>query len=337
MNLTKAGLQTFPDLSLVTKEEFHLNYNFVEIVPEDFLPRGLKRLDLKYNCITSDGLPVVFPNTIEEIELDSNRIRDFRDVQQFPSALKSLSVYDNPLYNLDDIYSLLSLEKLNVGRTNLEAISLLPQFLQEVVASKCFRLRMLPNRFPTGLRIAVLNDCALRYASLPGFWGTSLEELNLAYNEIERFPRNLPPTLKSLNLTHNRIRELPESFNTNFPNLEVCMLAMNKIRKIPVEARRKKIAFVDLRNNELVTSVEEKNRDLHGTWAGTILEERNWTEPIHIVSATCIQKNWRISSVKRRLRIWYRTRKLKEELMCVSMMPERVWQTDVISHEWRRY
>lgn len=336
MNLTKGGLKTFPDLSQITKEEFHLNYNVVEVIPDDFLPRGLKRLDLKFNSICSDGLPVVFPNSIEELELDGNRIRDFRDVQQFPSSLKSLSIYDNPLYSLEDIYSLLSLEKLNVGRTNLEAISLLPRFLTHLLASKCFRLRMLPNRFPPGLRVAVLNDCSLRYASLPGFWGTQLEELNLAYNEIERFPRNLPPSLKTLNLTHNRIRELPESFNSQFPNLEVCLLAFNKLKTIPVEYRRKKIAFVDLRSNELVESVEEKNHAIERRWAETISEEQNWTGPVHTLSARLIQKNWRIATIKRRIRTWKRTQEIKEELLCVSMMPERIWQTDVFSPEWRR-
>lgn len=336
MNLTRGNLKTFPDLSTITKEEFHLNNNLVRVVPEDFLPRGIRHLDLKYNLIESDGLPIIFPNTIETLELDGNRIRDFRDVQQFPPHLKTLSVNDNPIYNLEDIYSILSLEKLNVGKTNLEIISLLPRFLQYLYASKSYRLRMLPNRFPSTLRVAILNDCSLRYAGLPGNWGTCLEELNLAYNEIDRFPRNLPPTLKSLNLTCNRIREVPEEFNRKFPNLELCLLASNKIRTVPVEERRKKLAFVDLRDNELTVSVEEQNRELHGMWANTILEENNWTGEKHAFWASRIQKNWRISALKRRLRTWRRIQVLKEELMCVSMMPERVWQTDVFSPEWKR-
>jgi hypothetical protein len=333
MNLTKGDLKIFPDLSFVTNEEFHMNSNFVRVVPEDFLPRGIKLLDLKYNCIQSDGLPGIFPNTIETLELDGNQIQDFRDVQQFPSNLKSLSVYDNPLCSLEDIYSILSLERLNIGRTNLETISLLPRFLTHLLASKCYRLRMLPNRFPTGLRVAILNDCALRYAGLPGTWG-SLEELNLSHNSLERFPRNLPPTLKILNLTHNRIRELPDDFNQRFPHLEICMLALNKLRSVPVQNRFRKLVFIDVRENELIASLEDQNRAIERTWAFTISEEQNWMQQEHIVSASLIQKNWRLATMKRRLRTWKRTRDIKDELMCVSMMPERAWQTDVISKEW---
>jgi Leucine-rich repeat (LRR) protein len=336
MNLAKGNLKTFPDLSSITKEEFHLNNNYVGVIPEDFLPRGVKVLDLKYNSIQSDGLPVVFPNTIERLELDGNRIRDFRDVQQFPSNLKSLSVNDNPLNTLEDLYSLLSLEFLDIGRTNLDGISLLPQCLVQLLASKCYRLRMLPNRFPPTLRVATLNDCCLRYASLPGYWGVALEELNLAFNEIDRFPRNLPPTLKTLNLTHNRIREVPEEFNQKFPHLEVCMLAFNKLRRVPVKTRARKLAFVDVRDNELIVSLEEQNRIIERTWAETISEGQNWMGREHIISASLIQKNWRLARMQRRLRTWKRTRVVREELLCVSMMPERVWQTDVISDEWRR-
>ena len=336
MNLKRASLKIFPDLSSLTKEEFHLNENEVRVIPDDFLPRALKHLDLKYNCIESDGLPGVFPNTIERLELDGNRIRDFRDVQHFPSNLKTLSVYDNPINSLEDLYSILSLEILNLGRTNLESIRLLPRFLIELHANKCYRLRMLPNRFPATLQIANLHTNALRYAGLPGFWGTSLQELNLASNEIDRFPRNLPSTLKLLNLTQNKIRELPEDFNRKFPNLEVLLIASNKLRTVPVEARRRKLAFVDVRNNELTSSLEEKNRNVEDQWCLTISEDLNWNERKHQSFASVIQKNWRVASMKKRLRTWKRTHGFKEELMCVSMMPERVWQTDVISEEWRR-
>lgn len=335
MNIARGSIHKFPDLSSTTKDELHFNDNLIRILPEEFLPRGLKVLDVKYNSIGSDGLPAVFPNTIERLELDGNRIRDFRDVEQFPPNLRYLSVTDNPIYSLDDIYSILNLETLNVGRTNVETISLLPKALMHLLASKCFRLRMLPNRFPPTLRIAILNDCSLRYASLPGYWG-SVEEVNLANNEIERFPRNLPTTLKVLNLKGNKIRELPDDFNQKFPILEVCMLNSNKLRKIPVHPRLRKLVFIDVCNNELIYSVEDQNRLIDQRWAFTISEDGNWTEPIHRSMASRIQKNWRISNTKRRLRTWKRTRGIKDELMCVSMMPERVWQTDVISNEWRR-
>jgi hypothetical protein len=335
LTIARGGIRFFPDLSSIPKDELHFTQNSIRIVPEECLPRNLKWLDLKYNSIASDGLPAVFPATLEQLELDGNRIRDFRDVQQFPPNLKGLTLTDNPITSLDDIYSIESLETLNVGKTNLETISLLPRSLKQLLASKCFRLRMLPNRFPSTLRIAVLNDCSLRYASLPGYWG-SVEELNLANNEIERFPRNLPPCLKMLNLSGNKLRDLPEEFNQKFPSLEVCLLASNKLRRVPVQRRVRKLVFVDLCNNLLIQSVEDQNRLIEHTWASTISEHENWTDPIHTRMALRIQTNWRLSRTKRRLRTWKRTRGIRDELMCVSMMPERVWQTDVISKEWMR-
>jgi Leucine-rich repeat (LRR) protein len=333
MNLDSSDLKYFPDLSNQIHEEVSAIENYLRVVPEDFLPRGIKRLLLDLNYIKSDGLPVVFPDTIEELSLNCNTITDFREVAHFPTNLKKLSVNKNPLHTFANL-CIDSLEELNLRKTRLDTIPLLPRFLQLLHAEYNY-LTMLPNRFPTNLRVVHLEHNCLRYASLPGYWGTALEELHLANNKIERFPRNLPPTLQILNLSQNRIAELPSSLN-GFPNLKCFSIANNRIRTVSIELRRHPIHLVNLANNELTVSIEPLNRELQSKWASMILEEKNWTSSHHEKSAKRIQKNWRIAALKQRLRTWKRTRVVKEELMCVSMMPERAWQTDIISPEWRR-
>jgi len=333
MNLDSSELKFFPDISNQIHEEVSVIENYLRVVPEDFLPRGIKRLLLDLNYIKSDGLPVVFPDTIEELSLNCNTITDFREVAHFPTNLKKLSVNKNPLHTFANL-CIDSLEELNVRKTRLDTISLLPRFLQVLHAESNY-LTMLPNRFPMNLRIVHLEHNCLRYASLPGYWGTALEELHLANNKIERFPRNLPPTLQILNLTQNRISELPSSLN-GFPNLKILSIANNKIRTISIELRRNPLHLLNIANNELTVMLQPLNQEIQSHWAKVILEEKNWTSSYHEKAAKCIQKNWRVAALKRRLRTWKRTRVVREELMCVSMMPERAWQTDTISPEWRR-
>ena len=333
MILENTNLATVPDLSNQLHEVLSLKHNYLCVVPEDFLPRGLKKLFLDYNYIRSDGLPIVFPDSIEELSLDYNILLDTRDVAHFPGNLKKLSICHNPLTTFVNL-CIDSLEELTVEKTQLDTISLLPRCLQ-VLRAQCNYLTMLPNRFPTHIQVIHLDHNCLRYAGLPSYWGTALKELHLSHNKIDRFPRNLPPTLEVLNLSENRITEIPASLQA-LPNLQVLSLAENKIRRVHIEIRRRPIAFVNLSNNELTVSLDELNREIESRWANVVLEEKNWTTRAHQKAASCIQKNWRVSRIQVRIRTWKRTKVVKEELFCVSMMPERVWQTDTISNEWKR-
>ncbi len=333
MNLSNSELQFFPDLSNQIHEEVNVNENYLRVISEDMLPRGVKRLKVDYNYLKSDGLPVVFPDTIEELSFNHNTITDFRDVDHFPTHLKKLSVNHNPLHTLANLNTEL-LEELTIEKTHIDTIALLPRSLLRLEASYNY-LTMLPNRFPMNIRVVNLSHNSLRYAGLPGFWGTALEELHLSDNKIERFPRNLPPSLRVLNLTNNRLSEIPTSLQ-QLPNLKVLALANNKLRTITLEIRRHPIHLVNVAENELTVSLQGQNRDIQSRWATVILEGKNWTTHHHQKAAQCIQKNWRTTRIQVRIRTWKRIGVLREELLCVSMMPERVWQTDVISPEWKR-
>ena len=333
MKLENTDLQTFPDLSAQTHEKLSVKDNFLRVIPEDFLPRGLKHLQLDFNSIKSDGLPVIFPDTIEELSMDYNMITDARDVAHFPTNLKKLSIRHNPLNTFANL-CIDSLEEITVEKTQLDTISLLPRCLQILKARNNY-LSMMPNRFPVNIQIIHLDHNCLRYAGLPSYWGTSLKELHLSHNKIDRFPRNLPPTLEVLNLSQNRLAHVPPTLQ-GLPNLQVLSLANNKIRNVRIEIRRQPIAFVNLSNNELTEALDEQNREIQSRWAKVILEEKNWTRTQHHKAASCIQKNWRVSRIQVRIRTWKRIGILKEELLCVSMMPERVWQTDNISPQWKR-
>ena len=334
MNLSLSKLTHFPDLSRQRIEEVSAEANYIRVIPEDCLPRGIKRLRLSWNSIGSDGLPVNFPDSLEVLDLRRNRITDFREVEHFPDNLRELNIGDNPIESLEFLNQIQNLQQLDVSRTRLEWLSPLAKTLIHLQATKCYILRMLPNRLPPSIRIVHLSDCDLRYAGLPGYWGDQLEELNLAFNKIEKFPRNLPSSLKTLNLTGNRIQQIPNDMNERLPNLEVLFLGSNRIREVPMKYRRKKILLAHFSDNELTKSLHELNTEL--LWAEEIDDRRNWNTAAHEQLASRIQKNWRVSRIHRRIRIWRRTRVLKEELFCVSMMPERVWQTDVLSNEWKR-
>ena len=335
MNLDNLQLSFLPDLSSQTVEELSVDSNYLRVIPEEFLPRGLKVLRVCFNRIQSDGLPIIFPDSIEKLSLAKNYITDFREVQQMPSNLKFLNLNYNPLSSLQNISSSDSIEVLCTIKTDLEIIYLLPRRLQELHSEKCY-ISMIPNRLPSTLRILNLNYNRLNYAGLPGYWGDSLVELHLANNKIGKFPRNLPPTIKMINLDNNKLTEVPSNLNAMFPKIQILSLRRNKLRSLPVEYRNHPIVFVDVSDNELIESLNETNRQINERWAIGILEEKNWNQSHHQKNAFLIQKNWRVSRIQARIRNWKRTRVIKEELFCVSMMPERVWQTDVISPEWKR-
>jgi Leucine-rich repeat (LRR) protein len=332
LNLNHSRICFFPDLSNLQFEEVRADYNNLAVIPEDFLPRGIKRVSFVANNIRNDGLPVVFPDTVEEILVDKNGLRDFCGVDHFPSHLKKISAN---YMNIDTFTKLDhdSLEDISIHHAVLTSVGLLPHSLQRLNLSNN-NISMMPNRFPMNIRHVDLSNNRLHFAGLPSFWGNALEELHLDLNKIDRFPKNLPSTLLVLTLGVNRIKEVPSL--QHLPNLKTLGLYKNKIKHITIEYRRKPIVYVNLRVNHLTYSAQEINRQTQQQWALNIEESDNWNTEKHQSSVRKIQKNWRVSRIRNRIRTWKRTGVLREELMCVSMMPERVWQTDIISPEWKR-
>ncbi len=277
----------------------------------------------------SDSLPNTFPDSLESLDLRKNPFSTLREIQEFPSQLKQLLLHQTNLDTLEG-FDCDSVERLILHHTNLKILMNLPRRLLHLEAYSS-RIRLLPNRLPSNLRILDVSRNDIRFAGLPRYWGESLQELYLNENNLERFPVDLPDSLRILHLSANKLTEIPSKLPHH---LEILCLNNNQLRKLPMTSRVKPLRFVNVSRNQLAEDVFSENLRLR--WAVVFQEEENWNEFPHKRSVPKIQKRWRLYQMKNRLRTWLRVSKIKDELFQVSMMPERVWQTDVISPEWTR-
>jgi len=329
MNLSATDLEVQPDFQNFFFESLNLSHNRLTSLNADAFPRGLKHLDLGGNMLWSDSLPNMFPDTLEVLNLRKNPFSTLREIQMYPSHLKQLHLHQTNLDTLEG-FDCDSIERLLLHHTNLKILMNLPRRLLHLEAYSC-RIRLLPNRLPTNLRILDVSRNDIRFAGLPRYWGESLEELYLSENNLERFPIHLPDSLRILHLSMNKLTEIPETLPHH---LEILCVNDNQLRKLPLKTRSKPLRFVNVSRNQLTQNVFDENIRLR--WAVVLQDDDNWNEWPHKRSAPKIQKRWRLYRMKKRLRAWRRVANYKDELFQVSMMPERVWQIDDLSPEWRR-
>ena len=274
----------------------------------------------------------MLPNSLEELYLNENAdLTSLRGIQVYPPSLKVLDLTSTELETLA-YFDCDSVEVLRVDRTPIKILQNLPKGLKHLSADRS-SLRLLPNRMPPPLETLQICRSWLKYASLPRFWGTTLRTLSLEGNFIEKFPVHLPSSLQQLNLASNRLTEVPADLPDQ---LLVLNLSRNSIRKLPIVRRAKAIRIVYLSNNQLTISSSEQNEAVGRRWASHIEDDGNWNTQAHTNAAAIIQKVWRRYRTRNRLRTWIRTARIKEELFQLAMMPERVWQTDMLSSEWKR-
>lgn len=329
MNLSSSSLYDIPDLSALTVKSLDLRHNCLTELPVENLPRGLERLNVSENYIGSHGLPQSLPNTLNSLNLSYCRIRSLRPIQQFPPNLNYLDISHMLLEDFDG-FQCDSIEHLCMEKNSVKILTNLPKSLQKLNAWGN-SIRLLPTRLPLSLRILNLNNNCLTRQALPRHWGNCLEELYLNTNELDTIPKNLPPTLNTLHLRNNKITDIPEGLP---PHLDVLILCDNPLHSVAITPRKHPMRLVDVSNTSLTWSISTRPGSFN--WATIIIQEHTFDKQIHDTSVKRIQKNWRIYRMRNRLKQWKRTALVKDELFQVSMMPERVWQTDVISSEWRR-
>lgn len=325
MNLSLASLSTQPNLSAFVIEDLNLSNNHLDLVDDRLFPRGLKRLDLSKNGLSSGDLPEALPPTLEVLNLSNNRFTTMKQIQEFPPNLKVLDVQSTSLQSLEG-FQCDSLEELHLSNTPMKIAQNLPRSLKHLKADYS-GIRMLPNRLPPHLETLQINSSFLHNAGLPIYWGTALHTLSLRDNQIKKFPKYLPDTLRVLNLIENQLEEVPAQLPAH---LQVLLLKRNNIRKITLSNRQFPIRIVVLSDNQLTLQVNNPR------WAVHVEQDKNWNLPLHEAKANQIQKVWRRYRMRNRLRTWYRKSKIQEELYIVSMMPDRIWQVDTLSPEWKR-
>jgi Leucine-rich repeat (LRR) protein len=311
--LGNCSLNFQPDLVDHTVRELYLNTNRLTTIFAQALPNGIEVLHAEENRIHSDGLPIVWPDTIKEIYLQKNQIQE-TDGIHWPQNLVVLNLSFNPLmyfpFMVPD-----TTEKINLDYTLIRKIDNLPTKLKELNINES-KLRRLPHVLPNDLEILEAKYNSLSYKSLPSSWGNSLRYLNLTYNRLTQVPTNLPDTLEHLVLSQNQITSVPAHLP---PNLKTLILAKNRIRTVATPYRINRIQLVILTDNQTTETIEHTQNH----WAITIDEIDNWNHEEHHTAARTIQNTWKKMKFRTGIFTLIKTQRLREELLATAMHPSR--------------
>ena len=311
--LGNCSLSFQPDLANHTARELYLNTNRLTTIFDQALPHGLEVLHAEENRIHSDGIPIIWPDTIKEIYLQKNHIQE-TDGIHWPQSLVILNLSCNPLLYFPSILPD-TIEKINLDYTLIRKIENIPTHLKELRINES-KLRRLPHVLPNDLEILEAKYNSLSYKSLPSSWGTSLRYLNLTYNRLTQIPTNLPDTLEHLVLSQNQITGVPAHLP---PNLKTLILAKNRIRKVATSYRINRIQLVILTDNQITETIERTQNH----WAITIDEIDNWNHEDHHTAARTIQKAWNKMKFRTGIFTIIKTQRLREELLATAMHPTR--------------
>jgi Leucine-rich repeat (LRR) protein len=323
LSLRNSCIRVSPDLSRFLLEDIDLQGN--RLTSLENLPLSVKTLNGSHNSLLGDGIFFPFPN-LKNLNISHNRVSVYDDDEFlfcFPS-LESLDLSYNCLKHTGFLHNS-SVIELNVSHNRLHLLSGLPQTLTKLLADTN-EISMVQSKLPPGLERLELSYNRLRFAGLPLNWPSTLRELHLTHNSIEKFPRKLPESLEVLTLSENQITELPSTLPAS---LKYFIVSSNRIRHVPSYRQHTKFS-VFLINDNCLTEVPT---DINAT---VFEAENNWNEETHHQAQRSIKQCWKRYVMTLRLRHLVRTKKVQGELFMVSMMPERWDQVDVIDPIWFR-
>jgi Leucine-rich repeat (LRR) protein len=323
LRIPNACLREVPSLEHLRYEEIDFEGN--RLTNLEGLPLGLKRLNVSHNYLLGDGILYPFPH-LEELNLSYNNVNVWNTdefLTCYPS-LKKLNFEKNPLKSVEFLRES-SVEMLDITGCKCKTLSGLPASLKILIADGN-SMTMVQSKVPPLLEIIQLSHNSLYYAGLPLNWSTSLRELHLDYNHIEKFPRKLPDSLEILTLNHNELTSLPIELPAS---LVVFCVNSNRIRFLPEYKTHKRFSIFLIEDNCLVSLPEEFKSTIFST-------KYNWNQSKHHDSQKKIRKCWKQYVLSLRLRHFKRTNTVREELFVVSMMPERWEQIDTLDTVWYR-
>jgi len=315
LQLKNCNLVTQPDLSRSLATRLSFAGNSISAFFTEYLPPNLEYLDLGNNYLAEDGIPFVLPDSIQELLLDSNNICRLDGIH-WPTSLRVLRLDNNCIRAPPEALPP-TLEKLSVRHTNILQIQTLPPNLKELIVNYTL-LTKLPRKIHLEVLEAHTNH--LSSISLPFDWGLRLRILNLSNNRLKEFPRNLPDCLEQLHLQYNQIESVPD-----LPmNLQILSIGHNKIKSISIKKRHIPLTYVQLTDNELTFSVIEFQM-IHREciWARSVDESHNWIGFKFSLASDIIKRAWGQYRIKKTLRTWLKTARVKEELMATAMHPSR--------------
>jgi Leucine-rich repeat (LRR) protein len=324
INVSYAFLNELPPISHLRVKVLNASHNRIRNLWHEDLPRDIEEVDLNTNDIRNDGLLSIWPDTIKVLNLSCNPIFSLDQVDSWPSRLVSLNLSNTNLTGLfQGGFLPETLESLNISNTGVTRIHRFPKGLKEFIAIKT-SLKILPEVCNNSIEKIVVSESTLMNWGIPIYWGKSLKHLDLNYNAIRDIPDRLPETLEYLNLSGNVIQQFPE--NCNLPkSLKMFHINSNRILKIPAWFLELKNVQFTIRNNCLIQPVLATN---------CLTDSCQWIGDTYIASASSIQKPWRIRQIKRLIRTINRTSFLREELLARAMHPSRATRFHDISKEW---
>lgn len=219
----------------------------------------VRQLDYQHNML-QDVPPQVFAyeRTLEELYLDSNRIRDLPRPLFHCHGLRVLSMSDNDVQSLPPaIASLINLQHLDLSRNELCGI---PDNIKGCkhlvyVDVSVNQLEKLPEGFTQLLSLEelYLNDTCLDF--LPANFGrlTKLRILELRENNLNTLPKSIArlTSLERMDIGQNEFSDLPEVIG-RLVNLAELWVDCNRVRSIPkFIGNLKKLVHLDASTNNI--------------------------------------------------------------------------------------
>jgi hypothetical protein len=99
------------------------------------------------------------------------------------------------------------------------------------------------------------------------------------------------------------------------------------VKTIIFKKRKTPLTYVQLTNNQLTFSVIEVQISIpEHIWARSVDESHNWSNITYHLTSNLIKRVWRRYRLKKTLRAWLKTARVKEELIARAMHPSRYGQ-----------
>lgn len=326
LSLEYSDLNEIKDLSTLTCKGLILDNNRIHQVSAEHLPHSLTHLSVSFNGISMSGLPFQPLRNLKTLLITHNEFYNLSRVvgELFPQ-LETLNIQENYIEDVQFLSSLQTLKHLNVKKNDIHILHALPDGLETLQASQC-RLRMIQSKLPSTLQRIYLSSNKLRFGGLPLSWGSALRYLDLSRNKIEKFPRKLPDLLEHLNLSHNLLTEIPYALPSSLQTLH---LGHNCITSVPTHMNGYVVRLVFLSNNHITHETTS-----HVRWAKVLYDDGNWNQSQHHIAQKTLRRFFQSILLEKRLRIYWRSRILKNELLEVSMQPVRALQLDQLNPGW---
>ncbi|XP_040574912.1 chaoptin [Lepeophtheirus salmonis] len=264
--LTKFEFDSFDNCTKHVNNPLHLDlsHNQIDYIQEAVFSKTaspiISELDVSYNILTR--IPKeIFKSIVDHLKilnLSFNQISRIRKDDFIISTLNALKVQvlnlsHNNLRDLDKrcFDTLTGIQILYLNDNALEML----QFAQFSGL--------------TGLRILDLHKNKLRSLPRDVFQFSSVETLDLSWNEFVALPTSalneISSSLRYLNLSHNKIEHLDSTMFSNFPHLLSLSLASNKLTILPdnIFSGLGSLIILDLSYNAIRANLRELFHYVH--------------------------------------------------------------------------